>query len=111
MIDLLNQWFGYIQDRYGVSPLVFGIIYAVSFAPCWYCVFKILRAFKQHDRKRLTFWAVIFALFFISPYAYVYLFGRNYPIWFHAIFAIFVVFTSILAIKKIRKMIVQRAAS
>ncbi len=111
MIDFINNWFGYIQDRYGVSPLIFGIIYLISFAPCWYCVFKIIRAFKRKNRKALTFWVGLFALFFAAPYAYVYFFGRNYPLWFHVIFGLIVAVSVLLTVKQIKRRMIPKTVS
>ncbi|MFH2004457.1 MAG: hypothetical protein ABIK27_06940 [Bacteroidota bacterium] len=108
MIDIFQNWFGYIFDRYQVSPLVFGIIYLASVAPCWYSLFKIVRSFKQKDQKRVIFWSSLFSLLFISPYAYVYIAGRNYPWWFHIIFGIVVVVSILYMIQKIKQMIVKR---
>lgn len=109
MIDVINHWFGYIQDRYQASPLIFGIIYVASIVPCWYGLFKILRAIKQKQPKRLVIWSVLFALFFLAPYAYVYIYGRGYPAWFHAIFGLLVVLSVVFIVKKIHTMIVRNA--
>lgn len=103
MIALLTTWFGYVEDRYQVDPLVFGIIYLLSVAPCWVTLFKALGAYRRRDRHRLLLWAGLFALFFLSPYLYVYLAGRNYPIWFHVVFAAAVAASVLSVAGQIRK--------
>lgn len=108
MIDLFQNWFGYIFDRYQVSPLVFGMIYLASILPCWFCLFKILHSVKRKEKSRIVFWSIIFALFFAAPYAYVYVAGRNYPWWFHVIFGMFVVTSILYMVKKIRKKIIKQ---
>ncbi len=103
MIALVNTWFAYVEDRYHVDPLIFGIIYLLSVAPCWVTLFKALGAYRRRDQRRLLLWEGLFALFFLSPYLYVYVAGRDYPAWFHAVFAVAVAGSVLSAAGQIRR--------
>lgn len=103
MIALLNTWFASVEDRYHVDPLIFGIIYLLSVAPCWITLLKALGAYRRRDQRRLPLWAGLFALFFLSPYLYVYVAGRDYPAWFHAVFAAAVAGSVLSAVGQIRR--------
>jgi hypothetical protein len=105
MLEFITNWFAEIQDKYSVSPLIFGVIYVLSIAPCWFSIFRIIHYIRNKDKVGMINWMVIFALVFLSPYAYVYFFGRNYSIWFHFIFAIMIALSIISVIRKVKRKI------
>jgi len=105
MLEFITNWFTEIQDKYSVSPLIFGVIYVLSIAPCWFSIFRIIYFIRKENKIGMINWVVIFSLLFLSPYAYVYFFGRNYPIWFHFIFAIIIALSIISVIKKVKQKI------
>lgn len=101
----IAEWFGDIYNKYNVNPTIFGIIYILSAIPCWVSIFKIVVAIKAKNRRKIVIWTIILAILLYAPYAYVYLFGKNYPFWFHIVFWGIIVVITLQIIYKIRKKI------
>ncbi|MFA6082527.1 MAG: hypothetical protein WC773_03915 [Patescibacteria group bacterium] len=68
-------------DQYHVNPIIFIVIYVVTYIPCWLIVFKIVKMFKHKNTESLYFYILLELALLLMPYLYVLLFGRNLPIW------------------------------
>lgn len=95
------EWINNIQEKYSVSPLIFGLIFVISIIPCWYSIYKVISSLKKNNKKSLFKWLIIFAFFYYSPYLYIYLFGKNLPSWFHFVFWGFILILTYTLTKKI----------
>lgn len=78
----LAGWWNLLVDHYQVSPLVFGLMYGFkTVALGWLLVLIVQRARRQR-------WDALPALVVaslgvnVSPWVYVWLFGRNLPDWY-----------------------------
>lgn len=101
MIEQIINWFSEIESKYNVNPFIFSSIYLISIAPCWISLFKIIKYIRNKNTHKTINWTIIFALVFLSPYIYVYLFGRNYPLWFHFVLIIIVILSIFSVLNKI----------
>ena len=91
MPDWLLGWISDTRElaaRYEVDPLVFLVIYFGAIPFFWLGTAWLIRAAR---RRRSVIWPALFTAFwFVSPYLYVLLFGRNLPWWVYPLLVAFV---------------------
>jgi hypothetical protein len=82
-LDLLITWFMSLDDRYGVDPAVFAVIY-LGATPFFFASLAWV-ARNYRSRKSLALPTAFAALFFMSSYLYVAVAGDNLPGWLYAV--------------------------
>jgi hypothetical protein len=90
LIETAKSWFIDLGEKYGVNPLVFGIIYvgAIPFFTA-----SIAWLVKNYRRKRpivLPFLSSVF--FFMSAYLYLIVEGNNMPWWIYGLVCAIVIY-------------------
>lgn len=109
LVNQINE----IAAKYGVNPIIFGIVYVAS-VPVFYVAFyfvvrelvKMKRDIgkeKKKDTDLLTISALLLAISYMSPYAYVALFGKNLPLIFWIIFWVVITLSIYTLYKKVKK--------
>lgn len=79
LTNLFYNWTQLIELNYSINPMVFVIIYLVTFIPCWYFLFLIYKSIKR--KSSITVLVLIEIFLLILPYLYILALGRNVPIW------------------------------
>ena len=102
MFEYIINWLSEIENNYKVDPFIFLLIYLISIIPCWVSLYKIVKYIRNKNSKKAVNWIIIFAFVFLSPYIYVYLYGRNYPLWFYFVLAIIVLLSVFSVFNKIK---------
>jgi predicted membrane protein len=102
-MDYFLSRFQAVEQNYGVNPLIFALLYLISIVPCWFLLLRIIGAVRIKNKVGVVKNLCVFSLFFFAPYAYIYLFGKNYPFWFHIIFWLTIIAFFYTIFKKIRK--------
>lgn len=82
----LSAWWtfcwNHLTHHHQVDPLVFGVLYALkSVVFCW-TLARIVLAVRQGCYQRIPWWALLNLSSTLSPWTYVWVFGRNLPEWY-----------------------------
>jgi len=80
LIPRIVSWTANVQYRFGVNPVIFGILYFGTIPPYIYAWIRLARSIKRKNVVSIHKWATVVATIFILPYAYVFFFGRNLPV-------------------------------
>lgn len=91
------------RDNYGVDPVVFLIVYAVSGPFFYYSLFRMIRALTKKAGTETMIWSTVFLASVAAPFVYVLLFGRNLPWWVYGIIALLIGQGVFFLVKKLRK--------
>lgn len=102
-MDYFLSQFQAVERNYGVSPLIFALLYAISIVPCWFFLLRAIGAVRIKNKAGMVKNLCGFGSFFFAPYVYIYLFGKNYPFWFHVIFWLTIIALFYAVFRKIRK--------
>jgi len=100
---MFNQWVVGIQSNYHVNAYVFAAIFASTFIPCWYGVYRIIRAIVKKNTNEIITWSIIEGILLVAPYAYIVIFGRNFPFWVYIVLMIVIVLSLYEGFSKIIK--------
>ncbi len=103
LIPKINEISTMARENYGVNPTIFIIIYLVSVPIFYYSLFRTLRAITKNLGREIMFWSAIFLCVNITPFIYVFIFGRNIPWWVYVIIVILIGQGVLSLILKIRK--------
>ena len=106
MWEALTTWLQGVAEQYGVDPVVYGIIY-VGAAPLFFgSVAWLVRSIRRHHPVALPLLST--AAFFSAPTLYVFIAGRNLPVWVYALLVALAVVGIVVTARKVRAR-VQRA--
>lgn len=75
-------WWNLLVDHYQVNPLVFGAMYGVKTVALGWLLVLIVRRARRQRWDALPVLLVASLGFNVSPWVYVWLFGRNLPDWY-----------------------------
>lgn len=90
-----------LGERYGVDPVLFAVLY-LAHHPLFWGTMAWLAACVR--RKRPVAVPVALGVFFwLLPYGYVFLFGRNLPWWAYAVAALVLAVGGTHVVKEIRR--------
>lgn len=103
IIDYLKNWLADIKTKYGVNPVIFGIIYFAGAVPFWYSIFRIGRGIKRGNQNEVMTFGTILGLIIISPFFYVLIFGHSLPFWFWIVAFVVIGFSTYSTLRKIKK--------
>src|SRR3989339_1342834 len=106
MPHVIAGWLKNIETVYCVNPWIFAFIYVITIPPFWYSVYKIVIGLKKGSGRspanKLLKWFFLLGFTLLAPFLYVAFFGKNLPYWFWIVIAVFLAFSTLSVIKKIR---------
>ena len=100
MFESFQEWFLGLGARYGVNPLVFGVIYVGAIPFFAASVAWLVR--NQRAGRPIAFPALSASFFFVSAYLYLAIAGKNIPAWVYIFAAGMLAFGVYSAIRKVR---------
>lgn len=99
-IEIAKDWFFSLGERYGVNPIVFGIIYVGAIPFFTLSIGWLIRNYK--NRKPIILPILSTGFFFVSAYLYLIIAGKNVPFWVYLFIIVLVVGGGISTYKKVR---------
>jgi hypothetical protein len=78
-IDITGNFRGYMQQHHGIDPLLFGLLYSVSFPLFMVSTAWLVRNFRA--KKSVILPALLSILFWTGSYIYIATTGTNIPAW------------------------------
>jgi len=97
----MHDWFFSLGPKYGVNPIVFGVIYVGAIPFFGMSIAWLIRNLKTKQSIVLPTLAAGF--FFVSAYLYLIVAGKNIPLWVYLFVAAMLVFGVVSTLGKIRK--------
>lgn len=124
IINLYNQ----ANNTYHVNPLIFVVLYIITVPIYYYGQFIMIKVgykyFKKERKEKKKFdigglitskgfikGLIINRFGWVAPYIYVFIFGRNLPIWVYVLILVWLSITSLLIIWKTRKQAIKESIS
>jgi ubiquinone/menaquinone biosynthesis C-methylase UbiE len=102
---MIAEWLDNIKNLYAVNPIIFAILYFGTFIPCWYFVFRIIRALKNREVNKLLWYFSIELFLLALPYLYVLIWGRSIPSWVYIVLFLLIIISVVSVIRRISKML------
>lgn len=99
----LKDWLASIQNKYGVNPVIFAVIYLGGAIPFWYSIYRIVRGLRKKAFNEITIFSIILGIIICLPFSYVALFGYNIPNWFWIVVGCVIGISLFSALRKILK--------
>ena len=99
-VSTLHHWFLGLGGKYGVDPVIFGVIYVGAIPFSWASVAWLVRNVRTGRSPVLP--ALSTAFFFLSVYFYVIPVGHNVPAWVYAAAGVFLVVGAWSTVRSIR---------
>lgn len=109
MITHLWEHVHTLSVRYGLNPAIFGVLY-IAHHPLFWGTMAWLAA-RVRLRRPVRLQVALGVFFWVMPYAYIVLFGRNLPLWIYPIVGVVLLVGGRHAVGEIRKNLGRRAAS
>jgi hypothetical protein len=97
--DAIRQWFFSFGEKYGVNPIIFGVIY-VGAIPFFFASMAWLVK-NIREGKSFILPMILTGFFFISAYLYLIIAGKNVPIWVYFFLVALIVVSGWSTYKKI----------
>lgn len=101
MLATLKDWFLGLGPKYGVNPIVFGVIYVGAIPFFTLSVAWLIRNIRNKKPVVLPVLAASFC--FVSAYIYLIIAGKNIPVWVYVFLAAMAVFGIVSTVRKVRK--------
>ncbi len=101
MLSALHDWFFGLGARYGVDPIVFGIIYVGAIPFFLLSIAWLVRRLRAG--RSIVLPVLCAGFFFVSAYLYLAIFGRDIPVWVWAVLGLLVVYGAFSTIRDVRK--------
>jgi hypothetical protein len=86
----LQDWFFGLGEKYGVNPLIFGIIYVGAIPFFLLSLGWLIRNIRS--KKSIILPVLCTGFFFVSAYLYLIIAGRNIPVWVYLFIAALVLY-------------------
>lgn len=106
--EAVRDWFFGLGARYGVNPVVFGVIYVGAIPFFTLSLAWLMRSLRRGRPIMLP--ALSAGFFFISAYLYLIVAGRNVPAWVYVFLAAMVVVGAWSTVKKVRTQVAAPSA-
>lgn len=90
-----------LGDQYGVDPVLFAVLY-LAHHPLFWGTMAWLAA-RVRRRQPVAALVALGVFFWLMPYSYVFLFGRNLPWWAYGVAAIILAVGGTHVVKEIRR--------
>ncbi|GAB5408636.1 MAG: hypothetical protein BalsKO_10010 [Balneolaceae bacterium] len=100
LIEIVKDWFLSLGERYGVNPIVFGVIYVGAIPFFTLSIGWLVRNYK--NKKPIILPVLSTGFFFVSAYLYLIIAGKNVPFWVYLFIIVMIVVGGISTYKKIR---------
>jgi hypothetical protein len=97
----LQGWFFGLGEKYGVNPLIFGIIYVGAIPFFLLSLGWLIRNIRS--KKSIILPVLSTGLFFVSAYLYLIIAGRNIPVWVYLFIAALVLYGTYSTWMKIKQ--------
>ena len=101
MWDAFKEWFLSLGPKYGVNPIIFGVIYVGAIPFFSLSVAWLIRNLRQKKPVVLPVLAASFC--FVSAYLYLIVAGKNIPLWVYVFLAAMIVYGVVSTVRKVRK--------
>jgi hypothetical protein len=87
---MLNVWRHMMEygSQHGVNPVFFAVLYMIHHPLFWGTMAWLVKRAREHKPVRSL--VPLAAGFWLMPYAYVVVFGRNLPVWMYGAVAVVV---------------------
>jgi len=95
-----KEWFLGLGDKYGVDPIIFGVIYVGAIPFFTLSVAWLIHNYRKG--KSIVLPTLSTGFFFISAYLYLFIVGENIPIWVYAMLIILIAYGAYSSIKSIK---------
>lgn len=101
MWDAFKEWFLSLGTKYGVNPIIFGVIYVGAIPFFSLSVAWLIRNLRQKKPVVLPVLAASFC--FVSAYLYLIFAGKNIPLWVYGFLGVMIVYGVVSTVRKVRK--------
>lgn len=81
-LDQWAFWWDQLLNHYRVNPFIFVVMYGIKSVIFWYLVFVIVLKARRRQWDSLPGLILLNVTVNISPWVYVWLYGRNLPGWY-----------------------------
>lgn len=100
-MDSFIEWMYSFGEQYGVNPLIFALLYFGTI-PLSLLSFSFL--IRNFQRKKSLFFPILgMSLSFIGTYIYLFIVGKNIPIWVWCLIVGIMIYGSYILILKINR--------
>jgi hypothetical protein len=105
MLDAFADWFFSLGTRYGVDPVIFGLIYigAIPF----FSVFVGRLVFNLRAGRPIVLPALGAGVSFVSAYLYLFVTGRDLPVWVYLILGAMIIYGVLSTARHVRRRVVE----
>jgi len=86
-MQLIHDWYEHCVVYHGVNPGIFVSLYLAKSVVYYYFLYRVVRSIRRRHWAPVPSWILICIVVNMTPWIYVYLYGRNIPNWFHGLFA------------------------
>ena len=101
MWDAFKEWFLSLGPKYGVNPIIFGVIYVGAIPFFTLSVGWLIRNLRQKKSVVLPVLAASFC--FVSAYLYLIVAGKNIPLWVYGFLAAMIAYGIFSTVRKVRR--------
>jgi len=102
------DWFMQLGKNYGVNPIIFGSIYVGAIPFFSLSIGWLIKNYKK--KKSLTLPLLSSCFFFISAYLYLFIAGKNIPLWVYGLLMAMIAYGIYATVLKVRKKVEQPPA-
>jgi len=99
------EWFMQLGENYGVNPLIFGSIYVGAIPFFSVSIGWLMKNYKK--KKPITLPLLTAGFFFISAYLYLFIAGKNIPVWVYVFLLAMIAYGVFATVLKVRKKVKQ----
>lgn len=96
-----KAWFMDLGGRYGVNPVMFGVLYLASIPPYLVSIGWIIRNYQKDRSLALPVLSTLF--FFSAPAIYLLFSGKNVPWWFYGLIVAMILYGAYRTYRKIKR--------
>jgi len=97
----IHDWFFSLGPKYGVNPIIFGVIYVGAIPFFGMSIGWLIRNLRK--KQSIVLPTLTAGFFFVSAYLYLIVAGKNIPVWVYFFVAAMLVFGGVSTLGKIRK--------
>ena len=101
MWEAIKEWFLSLGPKYGVNPIIFGVIYVGAIPFFTLSVAWLIRNLRQ--KKPVVLPVLAASLCFVSAYLYLIVAGKNIPLWVYGFLAAMIAYGIFSTVRKVRK--------
>lgn len=99
-LAVLKHWFFALGSKYGVDPIIFGIIYVGSSPLMWLSVAWLVQNLRRGRSPVMP--AICTGFFYLSANLYIIAVGHNVPVWVYALMIVLLVIGAFSTLRSIK---------